>query len=149
VICCQKLRSGEIVTIIILLYYYTIILYSNTRHTRLHQHPRHTTVQNGHQSKNTHHYQERKPEKHHNMAKSYFKPARTHGKITYHGVTHLATWHKNSRLETNGIHDKTKTKNVCSIKIKLRQVQPLHTIVNSTKATTSIVTRNLSPLSTS
>jgi hypothetical protein len=65
-------------------------------------------------------------------------------KITCHGETHLATQHKNAILETNGIHDPTQTKNINSAKIKLCQVQPLHTIVNSTTATASSVTSNLS-----
>jgi hypothetical protein len=35
-----------------------------------------------------------------------------HGKITYHGVTHSATQQENTSLETNGMHDTTKTKNI-------------------------------------
>jgi hypothetical protein len=78
------------------------------------------------------------------------KPARMHGRITYHSVTHLATRQENSILETDEIHNHNATKinNVGSTKIKLRQVQPLHAVVSLTTAPASTVDRNLSPSST-
>jgi hypothetical protein len=76
------------------------------------------------------------------------KPARTSGKITYYGVTHLTTWQENASLETNGIHITTKINNIGSAKIKLFQMQQPQAIISSTTAPASTVTRNLSLLST-
>jgi hypothetical protein len=75
------------------------------------------------------------------------KPARSKGKITYYGVTHLATRQENASLETNGIHITTKINNIGSAKIKLYQIQQPHAIISSTTAPASTDTRNLSPLS--
>jgi hypothetical protein len=97
------------------------MFHSNTTHARLHQGPRHTTAplqyKNCHHSKNTQHYQERKPGKTPQNGK---KSPQNQQEQMRNNIpwcnTHLATWQENAGLQTNETRNTTKINNIGNAK---------------------------------